>query len=531
MSRLLPAFALLLAVWALGAVSAPRAHSCAFAVVPTTYEGSTDRGIYLIGTDLAAYNHIAPQDTFFGIPRVETGPRGSRTVASESYVPPKLLKAIAWIESNLWQADYSVPYEGVGPALISFDCGHGLMQVTTGMTTPQDGYQASKQQSLVATHHLYNIARGSAILVDKWNYAPEGRPVVGNSDPRILEDWYYAVWSYNGFASSNNPLTYADDRSAFSCSADLNDGYSHNRGLHPYQELVFGCASRPPSVDGLRLWAPQPITLPNLNNPTWRGPISNFPDSSRMDFPTPWINNRDPTPPRPAGTRALLLGSPALRLSSTRITANTGSVTISNAGSGIMSWRVTPEQTWIRVNKQAGVALGPYVPCGAPCERQPAVTIRVDTTRAPPTGTGRVRFESLTTGEVRWVDVVRNQPTPPPGDSDWDGCKDERELGNDPLLGGQRDPSYFWDFFDTPDENNVRDGQISGTDLFRVLARFGSSGALVMPVVPPNASGYHTAFDRGPPRSGRPWDASMADGTINGIDIFVLMSQLGHNCS
>ena len=36
--------------------------------------------------------------------------------------------------------------------------------------------------------------------------APEFRPIVGNRDPAVIEDWYYALWGYNGFAFKNHPL-------------------------------------------------------------------------------------------------------------------------------------------------------------------------------------------------------------------------------------------------------------------------------------------------------------------------------------
>ena len=164
------------------------------------------------------------------------------------------------------QTTRDAPFGGIGPALISFDCGHGIMQVTSGMTVPLgDDGRASPEQLLVATHYAYNIARGAAILADKWNAAPEYRPIAGtdtDSDPSIVENWYFAVWSYNGFTGpgakrSNHPMdpVYgAWPRTPYSCGA-ANDGYGHNRGSYPYQELVWGCATRPPVVDGRQLWA------------------------------------------------------------------------------------------------------------------------------------------------------------------------------------------------------------------------------------------------------------------------------------
>jgi alpha-tubulin suppressor-like RCC1 family protein len=40
-------------------------------------------------------------------------------------------------------------------------------------------------------------------------------------------------------------------------------------------------------------------------------------------------------------------------------------------------------------------------------------------------------------------------------DVDKDGCTDAQELGPSHATGGQRDPTNFWDFFDTPDDTNT----------------------------------------------------------------------------
>ncbi len=274
---------------------------CAFRDGPTTYEGSQDRSLYTDATDLAAFNMLLPGDTYFGLPPLETGVRASRTTSATASIPPVLLKAIAWIESAFTQASQQVPFEAIGPALVSFDCGHGIMQVTSGMTTPlgERGYP-SPQQALVATHFAYNIARGAAILADKWNSAPEDRPIAGTDTggtPSLVENWYFAVWSYNGFTGpganrSNHPMDPiygAWPRVPYSCGPST-DGLGHNRGTYPFQELVFGCASHPPQVNGVNLWTPQPVDLPDLNDARWRVPLSlqNFVyPYDRMDIPTP----------------------------------------------------------------------------------------------------------------------------------------------------------------------------------------------------------------------------------------------------
>ncbi len=426
MRRLLLLAAFLLAVWAASSMASPRVQGCAFSVTPTTYEPPRNRAAVLAGLDLAGFNMIAPDDSFFGTPLVETGTRANRRLAYEPYIPPTLLKAIAWIESSMTQADWNTPFGAVGPALISFDCGHGIMQVTSGMTSPADNGWPSRQQALVATHYLYNIARGAAILVSKWNAASEARPVAGTDtegSPRIVENWYFAVWGYNGFTGpganrSNHPAdpVYAEwPRTGYSCGP-LDDGYGHSYANYPYQELVYGCASRPPSVDGHQLWTPPnvPYALPDLSDPRWAGPLSldnwaacsGGSDCSAMDIPSPLPWHYDQTPRPGDGVADYLLGSPVLVASRNAVSQPENRVAISNAGTGILAWRARPGQSWIGVNKQAGVALGLDVPCaaGAPCDRSPILTITIEDedVDAP----GWVDIESLTTGEVWRISVV-----------------------------------------------------------------------------------------------------------------------------
>jgi hypothetical protein len=454
---------------------------CVFSLAPTTYEGSQDRSLYRNAVDLAAFNMLLPGDTYFGLPPLETGLRGSRTTSASASIPPVLLKSIAWIESSFTQASQQVPYEAIGAALVSFDCGHGIMQVTSGMTTPlgERGY-ASPQQALVATHFAYNIARGTAILADKWNSAPEDKPIAGTDtggDPAIIENWYFAVWGYNGFTGpganrSNHPMDpiYGTwPRVAYSCGPS-SDGLGHNRGNYPFQELIFGCASHPPQVNGANLWTPQPADLPDLNDPRWREPLKleNFVyPYDKMDIPTPRqpvggyraapvtastptpyppgytpptpfsypyavptptphpvalvtpqvssapagaVGHRDPTQKPSSALRAAMFGAPGLSVSTSNIRisyspetgAQSTTLTISNTGTGILSWMAIPSASWLVPSPVAGVAVGPDLPCApsSPCERSATVTVSVDPTRLPP-GTNQATLTILAPGVNR----------------------------------------------------------------------------------------------------------------------------------
>ena len=105
-------------------------------------------------------------------------------------IPPKILYGIAFQESTWRQFDAN------GDPLIGFDGkGIGIMQVTT--------IPLGVDVERLKTDIDYNIAVGADILVTKWGYAPSVFPVIGDGDPRCYENWFFAVWAYNGWISGN----------------------------------------------------------------------------------------------------------------------------------------------------------------------------------------------------------------------------------------------------------------------------------------------------------------------------------------
>src|SRR5262249_36870752 len=111
------------------------AADCVFPFTPTAYEDLKDRELFLDTIDLASFNMLFPRDPFFGMPPLEFGPRNNRN-KEPGKIPPVIMKSIAWIESSITQGAIEMPFGSVGPALVSFDCGHGITQVTSGMTFP-----------------------------------------------------------------------------------------------------------------------------------------------------------------------------------------------------------------------------------------------------------------------------------------------------------------------------------------------------------------------------------------------------------
>ena len=406
--KVLFAGALLALTLALGPPPAVQAEEegCAFPFTPTAYEDLRDRNLFLSTIELAAFNMLFPGDPYFGLTEIEMGPRDSRTL-EPGKVPPVLLKAIAYIESSVTQADGAVPFGSVGPALVAFDCGHGITQVTTGMTVPEgEAGRGSPEQALVATHFAYNIARGARILLEKWNAAPDERPIAGTDTmghPAVLENWYFAVWSYNGFTGpganrSNHPMDPVFGswpRTPYSCGPG-NDGLGHNRNNYPYQELVFGCATNPPLLDGKPLWQAQAVSLPNLNDNAFKNPLKLesfvFPYSG-MDIPSPKPLHLDSTPAPDSALRDKIIGSPKMGVSSTTLklgfTPEAGSTTeivdIFNTGTGVMAWYAIPSASWITLKPYTGVAVGTDMKCEStsPCDRVGHMEVSIDATKIP----------------------------------------------------------------------------------------------------------------------------------------------------
>ncbi|MGE3855403.1 MAG: hypothetical protein AB7G21_00450 [Dehalococcoidia bacterium] len=374
---------LVLAVLSASTLIAPRpprsAEACAFDPWrPDAYEADQQRAKYNAAIEAASVNRLLPSDAFFALPPIERGVRGNR-VDGAPFIPAVLLKSIAWVESTMTQAARAVAFDSVGPAQISFDCGHGIMQVTTGMTTPlgPDNTPSARQAS-IATHFAYNIARGAQILAEKWNASPDQIPVAGidtNADPAIVENWYFAVWAYNGFTGpganiSNHPADPqfgAWPRPAYAC-----DG-TQARNRYPYQELVWGCMARPESRNGVPLWQAVPATLPNLTNAVIARALSvtnwAYPYSG-MDMPT-----AQPAhvvqPPSIILPPQQLLGAPVFQTSAQRLTINVnatgdaskGTVRIRNAGTGVMTWIATTNDRFLVLSPPAGVAVGSDLRC------------------------------------------------------------------------------------------------------------------------------------------------------------------------
>lgn len=125
-------------------------------------------------------------------PSYEETARKLEIIAKSKNIPSVILKAVAFVESGWRQFDkngnvVTNPY-GPRPGL-------GIMQVTS--------YDSSNTELVKKLRYDidFNISYGADILNAKWDFAPK----IGNADRNILENWYYALWAYNGWVPYNNP--------------------------------------------------------------------------------------------------------------------------------------------------------------------------------------------------------------------------------------------------------------------------------------------------------------------------------------
>jgi len=176
------------------------------------------------------------------LPQMEAGP--TRTRGAPRF-PCALFKAVGVIESNWRQfcAD-------TGLTVISFDCGFGISQITSG---------AAGFGSRIASEPAYNLGAGAQIYIGKWNGETTYGGKINSSTPTVVEDWYYATWAYNGFSIKNNPnnASYPGNRPPYGGTGGL------SRGNYPYQELVWGRVRNPLKLNGENAYNPVEVSYPD----------------------------------------------------------------------------------------------------------------------------------------------------------------------------------------------------------------------------------------------------------------------------
>lgn len=185
------------------------------------------------------FTQIAQRQGASDLPSIGNLENGANRDSTAANFACTLMPAIGAVESGIEEF-----CGGDGLTVISFDCGFGVMQVTSGASS----YPGIESRADI------NIAAGADILSQKWNDDADFGGHFGDSDPGIIESWYFAVWAYNGFVYSNNPNNpnLPANRPPFNGPASL------SRGSYPYQELVWGFVEFPLNS----MWQSIPISYP-----------------------------------------------------------------------------------------------------------------------------------------------------------------------------------------------------------------------------------------------------------------------------
>jgi hypothetical protein len=219
-------------------------------------------------------------------PAIATIATGAARERNAAPFPCRLMPAIAMTESRIAQ------FCDNGLTIISFDCGFGVMQVTSG---------AANYPGLEARTDI-NLGAGATILAGKWNSDDVFGGSFGDSDPEILESWYFAVWAYNGFIYGNNP----NNPNLPANRPPFNGPGSLSRGSYPYPEIVWGYLRHPLEPDGAPFVPPVEVSYPT-NIPNQSGLFS-----VSLDLPTtihrdPCTENCPPAGCPPNNRRTIIL--------------------------------------------------------------------------------------------------------------------------------------------------------------------------------------------------------------------------------
>lgn len=273
-----------LAIVALGVFTASPARAYCPSYTPAETAGGQNCGVAPANghnPDAATWKTIfakvAPGKASWGTDGPDIGTMGAgcgkptamHTV--DAHFPCHVLQAIAMQESGWRQFCVpDTPSQSVGAperTIVAFDCGYGIGQVTSGMHV---GETPAFDRARVASEPTYNLATGTLILRSKWI----ATNCVGDNNPDLVEDWYVAIWAYNGLAYSNNPNNP-------NLGAGRGPYNPQNGGAYAYQERVLGWMEHPPGASYWPVLAPaypnrgeigQATNPPNLSEPNCAGP-------------------------------------------------------------------------------------------------------------------------------------------------------------------------------------------------------------------------------------------------------------------
>jgi MYXO-CTERM domain-containing protein len=356
----------------------------------------------------AARNRLFEAGPDYGT--IGQGCEGSVSVPAS--FPCVLVKAIAYAEST-WRQFCSSACGETGPTVISFDCGYGLTQVTSGMSGGA-GFDPTR----VAREPAYNLGAGMRILASKWR----ATPCIGDNQPLVLEHWYFATWAYNSFSWRNNPNNpdYPANRPPFNGPGTL------SRGSYPYQEIIWGYMRNPPSSSGVRLWEPTAASYPD---PAEICTTVDCRPTVALTEPQPV--HRDSCQTTYVDTAELVLEAPANPLPATAGQTVSKRWVLKNTGE--RTWSTSDGYAFVRVSPEA-LGAPARVELAASCQHGATAELALQLT-ARPAGSASVTYELRRGSVAVGPQLVAVVTVPSPGDSDGDGVPAGTDCDDaDPLV-------------------------------------------------------------------------------------------------
>lgn len=158
----------------------------------------------------ASQAQFAPPPPYYGTNPSPSEIRAIIVKYGEQYqVPSQILFGMAQQESN-WQQFLTTNDDGQGHGRTKYHqeptgkIGVGIMQITV--------YPSDPNYKQLCTDIDYNIMRGAEYLADPNNRLSCWRnsPVIGDNDRGKLENWFYAIWTYNGLDATITSRAYPD---------------------------------------------------------------------------------------------------------------------------------------------------------------------------------------------------------------------------------------------------------------------------------------------------------------------------------
>ncbi len=175
---------------------------------PRRFAGTSEQNASVLQQD--EWMLEAHANRLFNAPPLSTMCYGNCThgAVGTPHVSAAILHGMAYVESNWHQfntMDYQVNGEAIGTPIKSWDGGWGEFQQTWAMPPQCQAINNCRSDATkIQQEQSYNIGTGVQSLITAWNGTAGVASSTDPNDPYKANDWFFAVWAYNG-AYGNNP--------------------------------------------------------------------------------------------------------------------------------------------------------------------------------------------------------------------------------------------------------------------------------------------------------------------------------------